>query len=412
MKSRRPASGFREPNLARVLTAGFALLALLLAPAWGFDRALPGYEFQFPRDHFSHPAFQVEWWYYTGNLRTAEGRAFGFELTFFRLGVTQAAEEEIPGDELGDGAARGGESRGDAARNNPEKTTAWDLNDVYLAHFALSDIASGQLHKTERLNRAGPGLAGADLGQARIWNGNWEVRWLEPLSPLAAQKLRAVSGDFSVELELTPAKAPVIHGEDGISQKSAGVGRASHYVSFTRLSAAGTVELLGKQHSVEGLAWMDHEFSTESMGAEQAGWDWMSVQLDNGEELMLYRMRRKDGSADPVSSGTFVDRQGKAVHLPWSEIVMTPGEPWLSPQTGGRYPLRWNVSVPRLQLELECRARFADQEVVSRRELSPTYWEGAVVYEGRRGAQEVGGVGYLEMTGYDKPIQIGTRSGR
>jgi len=157
---------------------------------------------------------------------------------------------------------------------------------------------------------------------------------------------------------------------------------------------------------------MDHEFSTDSMGPDQVGWDWMSIQLDNGEELMLYRMRRKDGSADPVSAGTFVDRDGKALRLEWNDIVMEPGEPWKSPRTGGRYPLLWKVTVSRLQLELKCRARFADQEVVSGRELSPTYWEGAVVFQGRRSEDEVGGVGYLEMTGYDKPIELGRRGER
>jgi len=382
MKSERRGFGWG------VFGVGMLLLVALLVPLRGFDRARPGYDFQFPQDHFSHPAFQVEWWYYTGNLRTSEGRLFGFELTFFRLGVSEASG------------------------NQQQKGTAWDLDDVYLAHFALSDIAAEQFHKTERLNRAGPGLAGAALGQARVWNGNWEVRWLEPLSPLGAQRLRAVSEDFSLELALTPAKPPVVHGEDGISRKADGPGRASHYISFTRLSATGTIGLLGKQYTVDGLAWMDHEFSTDSMGSGQAGWDWMSVQLDNAEELMLYRMRHKDGSTDPISSGTFIDREGKASHLAWNEIAMEPSEPWESPQTGGRYPLRWKVAVPRLQLELECRARFAGQEVVSRRALSPTYWEGAVVYQGRRGENDVGGVGYLEMTGYDKPIEIGPRGGR
>lgn len=389
MRSEKQGVGCRVPGAGFSVSAvGALLLAFwIAAPTLGFDRALPGYDFQFPRDHFSHPAFQVEWWYYTGNLRTSDGRPFGFELTFFRLGVTEALDQEPKG-------------------------SAWDLDDVYLAHFALSDIEAKDFHKTERLNRAGPGLAGADLDQARIWNGNWEVRWLEPRSPLGKQKLRAVSEEFSVDLELTPLKPPVIHGEDGISTKAEGPGRASHYISFTRLAAAGAITLLGTQYTVEGLAWMDHEFSTDSMGSTQAGWDWMSIQLDNGEELMLYRMRRKDGSADPVSSGTFVDRQGKATHLDWNEIRMEPSEPWVSPETGGRYPLRWAIAVPRLALELESRAQFANQEVVSGRELSPTYWEGAVVFQGRKGEKEVGGSGYLEMTGYDKPIEIGTRSDR
>lgn len=387
MRSDGRAGGWRASGFGWRTLAVAALLLVQAAVGLGYDRALPGYDFEFPRDHFSHPSFQVEWWYYTGNVLTAEGRAFGYELTFFRLGVAEDRDDETGG---GSG-----------------KSTAWDLDDVYLAHFALSDIVNERFHKTERLNRAGPGLAGADLDQARIWNGNWEVRWLAPDSPLGMQRLRAISEDFSVDLELTPLKPPVIQGENGVSQKAEGVGRASHYVSFTRLSASGTIDLLGEEHEVEGLAWMDHEFSTESMGPEQAGWDWMSIQLDNGEELMLYRMRLKDGTADPASSGTFVDRQGKAIHLDWSEIEMTPGEPWLSPRTGGRYPQRWKVSLPRLQLELECRARFADQEVVSRRELSPTYWEGAVVYSGRRGNSDVSGLGYLEMTGYDKPIELG-----
>jgi predicted secreted hydrolase len=360
------------------------LVVLLVTPMPGYERALPGYNFQFPRDHFNHPGFEVEWWYYTGNLRTAEGRRFGFELTFFRLGAS------------GDGMGEAG------------KLSAWDLDHVYLAHFAVSDVDNKRFFKTERLNRAGPGLAGADLDQARIWNGNWEVRWLEPLAALGRQKLRAVSEDFSIELELAPRKAPVVHGARGVSQKAAGAGRASHYISFTRLAAAGTVTLGGRRFLVEGLAWMDHEFSTASMGPDQAGWDWMSIQLDNGEELMLYRMRRKDGLADPVSSGTFVGQDGKAEHLEWGDIVMEPGEVWESPHTGGRYPLRWKVAVPRLKMELLCRAAFADQEVVSGRALSPTYWEGAVAYEGRSGEQEVRGVGYLEMTGYDKPIELGT----
>ena len=361
----------------------FLLFFSLLATLQGYERALPGYDFRFPRDHFSHPDFQVEWWYYTGNLRTAEGRPFGFELTFFRLGVGNGLPKE------------------------PTGNTVWDLDDVYLAHFAISDIAAERFHKTERLNRAGPGLAGASADQARIWNGNWEARWIAPSVALGRQRLRAVSGDFSIELDLTPQKAPVIHGEDGVSRKASGAGRASHYISFTRLSAAGTVSLLGQQFTVSGLAWMDHEFSTDSMEPGQVGWDWMSIQLDNGEELMLYRMRRKDGSADPVSSGTLVDRDGRAQYLRWDDIVMEPSEPWQSPHTGGRYPLRWRVAVPRLKLELECRPAFADQEVVSERELSPTYWEGAVVYQGRSNGAEVGGVGYLEMTGYDKPIELG-----
>jgi predicted secreted hydrolase len=209
-----------------------------------------------------------------------------------------------------------------------------------------------------------------------------------------------------LDLELTPQKPAIIHGENGVSQKVEGPGKASHYISFTRLDAAGTLSLNGREHKVSGLAWMDHEFSTGSMGPGQAGWDWMSIQLDDGSELMLYRMRRKDGSSDPYSSGTFVGPDGKARHLKWPEIVMEPGKVWVSPATGGRYPIAWRVAVPSLNLELTCTARFAAQEVVSERGLGPTYWEGAALYEGRRNGQAIHGTGYLEMTGYDKPIDL------
>jgi len=354
---------------------------LLICQARGFDRALPGYEFVFPRDHFNHPGFQVEWWYYTGNVKSAAGRSFGFELTFFRTAVAPEAASKT--------------------------TSPWDIDQLYLAHLALSDIAGQRFFKAERLNRAGPGLAGIDGDEGRVWNGNWEVVWLNPSDPLGRQALRAVAEDFSLELELEPSKPAIVHGKQGVSQRAAGSGKASHYISFTRLTAAGAIELEGTRYEVSGSAWMDHEFSTDALGPEQVGWDWMSVQLDNGAEVMFYRLRRADGSADPHSSGTFVDRQGKAQHLSWDEVVMQPGETWQSPETGGKYPVGWKVAVPGLGLELECRTTFPAQEVFSPRGISPTYWEGAVRYEGRMGGRAVTGVGYLEMTGYDQPIRLG-----
>ena len=363
----------------RWLLSGTLLALLLFARfAAAFEPARPGYDYAFPRDHFRHPEFQTEWWYYTGNLVTAESRRFGFELTFFRVGV----ERETP----------------------PE--SKWDIRDLYLAHLTLSDIETGKFYKAERLSRSGPGLAGADADTARIWNGNWQVRWLELGRPEEHQKLDAVAENFSLELSLNSAKAPVIHGREGISRKSAQEGAASHYISLTRLNVSGSVRLNGQDHRVRGSAWMDHEFFTHEMDSAQAGWDWMSIQLDDETDLMLYRMRRNDGSADPHSSGTLVDAEGRVTHLDAADIVMQPGKTWSSPDTGGRYPIEWKVSVPKLGISLDCRTPLLTQEVVSPRQIGPNYWEGAVDYEGVFGGKSVKGVGYLEMTGYDKRLVL------
>ncbi len=348
--------------------------------ALAFDQALPGYRYDFPKDHFAHPTFKTEWWYYTGNLATPQGRRFGFELTFFR----QAQRERTAGQSV------------------------WEIDDIYLAHLALSDIHGQRFFKDERLNRGGPGLAGARLEDARIWNGNWQVRWTDVTDPLGAQQLQAFSADFALELTLSPRKGPVIHGVDGVSQKASGAGQASHYVSFTRLDVAGLLTLRNEKHSVNGTAWMDHEFFTHSLDPDQAGWDWASIQLENNAELMLYRLRRNDGTADPHSAGSYIDGRGRPRHLSATEIQMQPqGDVWLSSKTGARYPLRWSISVPSLGIELLCTTPFREQEVVSQRGTSPNYWEGAVDFTGRIDGKPIRGIGYLEMTGYDRPVNLG-----
>ncbi len=351
-------------------SAAALALAVTLWGAAPYRVALPGYRYQFPRDHLSHPDFRTEWWYYTGNLRTAAGRRFGFELTFFRH----------------------------ALERSPRPAGVWDVRDAWLAHFAVSDLDGGRHHYAERLNRAGPGLAGADLSQARVWNGNWQVRW----KPDGAQTLEAVAEGFQVELALEPLKPPVIHGESGISRKAAGPGRASHYISFTRLAARGTVVVGGTRHAVEGLAWMDHEFFTHQLAPEQSGWDWFSLQFDDGAELMLFRLRRKDGTADPYSAGTYVDARGRTSSLAAADFALTPGAEWTSPRTGARYPVSWRVQVPALDIDAAVSTPLAAQEFVGRRGAAPVYWEGAIEIAGTRP-----GVGYLEMTGYAGAVRLG-----
>ncbi|HEX4030738.1 MAG TPA: lipocalin-like domain-containing protein [Terracidiphilus sp.] len=344
------------------------LLLLLLAACAGaqdYQLALPGYSYRFPRDNFDHPAYQTEWWYYTGNLRAADGHRFGFELTFFRQTVARDAN-----------------------------ASTWHIHDLYMAHLALSDLSGHRFYSMERVNRAGPGIAGIDEKTGTIWNGNWQAV-LHPDS----QTLRGMAGDFSFQFTVQPLKPPVINGIDGISQKAEGVGHASHYISLTRLLTHGSIELKGKSYSVEGSAWMDHEFFSDSMSSIESGWDWLSVQLDDNTELMLYRLRRRDGSIDPYSSATYIDAHGKALHLSLQDFSMTPsGSTWTSHATGGTYPVSWQVAVPQLGLHLAITTPLKSQELIGR--VGPSYWEGAIDIAGERDGRHLHGAGYLEMTGY------------
>jgi predicted secreted hydrolase len=338
--------------------------------------ALPNYQFQFPRDHFNHPEFRTEWWYYTGNLRTAEGRRFGFELTFFRQGVDKQGVDRQPASE-----------------------NVWEVKDVWMAHLALSDINGGQFLHTERLNRSGPGVAGADLKQARVWNGNWQAQWiLDPALPGAGtQTLAAVADRFSLQLSLKSEKPPVIHGQNGVSQKAEGVGKASHYISLTRLITTGEIILDGKRFTVEGTSWMDHEFFSHQLESNQSGWDWFSMQLADRSELMLFRLRRAGGSLDPYSAGTFVDPQGRTRHLSAADFTVIPGKIWTSPATHGRYPVEWTIDVPSIGLKAALRTPMPQQELTG---IGTNYWEGAVDIDATRLGRALSGVGYLEMTGY------------
>ena len=353
---------------------GLGLVLSAVMSTSQYKAAEPGYRYEFPKDHFNHPEFQTEWWYYTGNLKAADGHKFGFELTFFRQGVGRLAKSE----------------------------SAWAVSDLYFAHLALSDLDGGEFYHTERFNRAGPGIAGASLELKRVWNGNWQVQWEEN-----QQVLQAIEDRFALQFVLHPEKPPVVHGENGVSQKAAGDGHASHYVSFTRLLTSGTIVLGGKSFAVSGTSWMDHEFFTNSLAADEAGWDWLSLQLEDQSEVMLYRLRHKDGSVDPYSSATYVDRDGRASHLKASDFQLLPQtETWHSAASGATYPIAWNVEIPSLGLELTVRTSLKNQEIKGKTKGSPSYWEGAIGITGKRNGIPTSGVGYLEMTGYDRPLPL------
>lgn len=333
--------------------------------AW--QEAQPGYQFVFPADHAAHPPYRLEWWYYTGNVATAEGRRFGYQLTFFRTGVTPA----------------------------PTTPSRWAVRDLYLAHFAITDLEGKQFHFFERLNRAGVHWAGADPTGYRVWNDGWEARLEGDVHVLSAS-----DGTCTIAFRLTPEKPPVLHGKAGFSQKGASAGNASHYYSSTRLRTSGTIAIDGQTFSVTGLSWMDHEFGTSFLEQDQVGWDWFSLQFQDGRELMLFQIRRANGSIDSHASGTMTEANGSTTHLSASEFSLVPEQYWQSPESGARYPIVWTLTLPSQDLQVRVTAALPNQELRTEASTGVTYWEGSVVVGGQSGGRELHGRGYLEMTGY------------
>ena len=343
-----------------------------------FQQAVSGYRFQFPHDHGSHDAFRTEWWYYTGHLTTEDEREFGYELTFFR----QATDD--PG-----------------ITNNPSR---WAIRHLYLAHAALSEHTGQRFRYAEKISRAGIGKAGSETDRLHVWIDRWSAEAISA-SDQQAHHLRAPAGDFSFDLFLDPAKAPVVHGEGGISRKGTEPGQASHYYSVTRLRTTGTLTIDGHTQSVHGLSWMDHEFGSGHLGKDQVGWDWFSVQLDDRSELMFYLLRRADGTADPVSSGTWVLPDGTSHTLSLPDMHINVLDHWTSPVSGTRYPSGWRLSIPSRHLSLLLVPKMRNQELITERSTQVTYWEGAVKVAGQVGGKPVTGRGYVELTGYAEPFE-------
>ena len=333
----------------------------------GWRQAAPGYDWAFPRDHGSHPAYRIEWWYYTGNLEAAGGRRFGYQVTFFRVGVDPA----------------------------PENPSRWAVRDLFMAHLALTDIA-GRRHLTaERLDRGSLGWAGARTGTLDVWNGDWRAA-------LSGEhhRLEAREGDFGLELLLEPARDAIRHGLDGFSRKGAAAGNASHYYSITRMPTTGRVLLDGEWLEVAGSSWMDHEFGTSFLEPGQVGWDWFSVQLDDGSDLMVFQLRRADGQPDENSAGTWIDRGGEPLTLARDAVRLLPGRRWSSPASGAAYPVEWRIELPARRVRLDVVAALDAQELHTDASTGVTYWEGAIDVRGQIGDRPVSGRGYLEMTGY------------
>jgi predicted secreted hydrolase len=371
-------------KLAHRARLSIAPLLLLLLPgsAWsadpqnpGWKLALPDWIYAFPRDHAAHPDFKTEWWYFTGNLHDEAGHAYGYELTFFREGVLppgSAARASAPG----------------------EPRSRFVQNDFKFAHFAISDLSRQTFCFTQKASRGAFGEAG--FGSAADGRLAWLDDWTLTAQPDGAWRIRASAAQptaMSIDLRVASAKPLVIEGADGISRKSAGVGQASHYYSFTRLATTGTLDA----HPVQGQSWFDHEWGSDQLAPDQVGWDWFCCQFDDGTELMLYAMRRRDGTVDPASSGTWIDANGACTYLRRDDFALRALKTWHSSQTGATYPIEWQVSIPGRQLAVTVKPALENQELAL---PDISYWEGATRMTGTRGGRPLTGVGYLELTGY------------
>lgn len=338
--------------------------------AGGFRRAEPGTAIDLPADHGPHPDFQTEWWYFTGNLADEGGERWGYQFTIFR----RALEPEAV-----------------------ERASDWAGNQVYLAHFAVTDVAAGEHTAWERFSRAGADLAGAEAEPLRVWLEDWQVRETAP----DTFRLSADAENYGLDLTLRALKAPVLQGQNGYSQKGPEPSNASFYYSYTRLESEGTVRRGDELVPISGLSWMDHEWSTSALGEGQIGWDWFSIQLDGGWELMAFQLRGADGTVDPFSSGSLIDPAGEATYLKADDFVIEPTDTWRSRATGAEYPGGWRLTVPDHSLSLDLEPLLPDQEMV----VSTRYWEGAVAVRGERNGEPVQGYGYVELTGYSGSME-------
>lgn len=343
----------------------------------GFARASEPRPFVFPEDHGPHQEYAVEWWYYTGNLEADGGRHFGYQLTFFRFGLAPEA---------------------------PRRASAWAAGNIYMAHFALSDIGGGRFHAFERFSRDGAALAGASGDPFRVWLEDWTTEGQGPEG--LPMRLRAAEGAVAIDLALGEGKPAVLQGDRGLSQKSAEPGNASYYYSLTRMPTEGTVRVGGQSFAVRGSSWMDREWSTSALGPEQVGWDWFALQLSDGRELMYYQLRLRDGGVDPYSKGTLVAADGSSRTLAAADLRLDVLRTWPSPRSGGEYPSGWRLQVPSEGIDLRITPHLDDQEL----QLTVLYWEGAVRIEGTAGGRAVSGDGYVELTGYaDVAAEDGVR---
>lgn len=333
-----------------------------------FTRTVPGTALQFPRDFGAHNDFQTEWWYYTGNLADESGRRFGYQLTFFRRAVVTPEDQ-----------------------NN--RASNWAVDQVYLAHFTVTDVSDNQFYYFERFSRGAAGLAGAQSSPVyRVWLENWGV----DQTGENEYRLTAEAEGVRLDLKLEDVRGVILQGNEGYSQKGQDAGNASYYYSQPRLKSSGQITINGSSYAVDGYSWKDHEFSTSALSGDQTGWNWFSMQLDNDSEIMVFNILRADGKPDTYSSGAVISSDGMTSLLKVDDFTISAVDTWQSPHSGAVYPSGWDVAIPAEDIQLRITPLIPDQEL----NLAFTYWEGAVKISGEIRGEPVTGYGYVELTGY------------
>lgn len=331
-----------------------------------FRKALTPQTWHFPADFGAHPDYQTEWWYYTGNVETEEGRPFGFQLTFFRQGLSS------------DPASTASNLRG---------------NQIYSAHFTVSDIRDRQFYPFERFSRGNINLAGAKSNPYQVWLQDWSATELEP----GKVRLQAKASKVALDLVVNQTLPPILQGDRGLSIKGYEPGNASYYYSLVQQPTNGTLTIDGKAYKVSGVTWKDHEYSTSALTPGTVGWDWFAMQFENGTALMLYVLRREDGTLEATSAGTFIAADGSTEPLSLQDYQVNVLETWKSPKSRATYPSKWQIEIPKLDLTVQGKSLLSDQELNT---STATYWEGAVAFEGTLKQQPLRGKGYVELTGY------------
>ena len=337
----------------------------------GWALAVPGYQITFPQDHGPHFQFRTEWWYFTGNLKSNDGREFGYQLTFFRNGCR-------------------------SPKNREPTTSRFIINDIKFAHFAITDVGAHIFHCDSRTSRGAYGEAGFGEDSKLAWIEDWAILFDGNF------RLRATSKDYAISLGLIPEKQAVLQGNDGLVQASEGEGRASYYYSISRLKTSGTVRIDDQSYEVEGGSWFDRQWASTQLAHNQVGWDWFAIQLSDGSDLMVYHMRLKDGRIDPYSNGKFIRPDLSIENLDADDFQLIPRKNWESSFSNAKYPVEWELRIPKLSINLKITTPVENQELKLAEffKVAESYWEGCIQLKGERKSKPVDGLGYMELTGY------------
>ena len=335
-----------------------------------FSKAVEKRKFIFPDDHGPHPNFRTEWWYFTGNLTSEDNRKFGYQFTIFRTALSKEKQE---------------------------RNSEWNSNQIYMAHFAVTDIDGNKFYFYERFSREGNDLAGAQINPFKVWLEDWQINQTEKRTAfdLPVISIKAKSEKAEIDFKLESVKPFVLQGDEGLSQKGSQQGNASYYYSYTRLKTNGKIILDGKEYSVNGFSWMDREWSTSALSDDQRGWDWFALQFDDNTEIMYYQMRKKDGTADIFSKGVYVNKDGTSQLIKKEGVILKVNDYWESP-TGEKYPSGWRLRIPSKEIDINITPAIKNQLM----DVAVRYWEGSVKIDGTKSVSKITGSGYVELTGY------------